>query len=142
MREVWFFIFDFQFLTSQRQLNIGEIDYSKFNSGGGEIEFEPQRSPQRMSLPLDCRLNLAHTFFPIENELLHTWYGEIHNVHIPKKKTHNSVHNILSCSCKNEGLIKGIIIVHLFTVETTLASIHGIFNNFLNYYHPIFSTCD
>ena len=82
MREVWFFIFDFQFLTSQRQLNIGEIDYSKFNSGGGEIEFEPQR----MSLPLDCRLNPAHTFFLIENELLHTWYGEIHNVHIPKKK--------------------------------------------------------
>lgn len=146
MREVWFLIFDFQFLTSRWQLNIDKIYYSKFNSGGGETEFEHKgEAPQKMSLPLDCHLNLSHTFFPIENERLHTWYGEIHNVHAPtkkKKKNRNFVHNILSCSCKNEGLIKDIIIVHLYTVETTLASIHGIFNNFLNYYHPIFSTCD
>lgn len=100
---------------------------------------------QKMSLPLDCHLNLAHTFFPplrMHDYILDMVKYTMYTHPKKKKKTRNFVHNILSCSCKNEGLIKDIIIVHLYTVETTLASIHDVFNNFLNYYHPIFSTGD
>lgn len=63
------------------------------------------KTSQRMSLPLDYHLNLAYTFFfSFENKPLDTWYDAIQNVHTHKKNC-NSVHNILSCSCKNEGLI-------------------------------------
>lgn len=83
-----------------------KIDYLKFYNRGGETEFKPQKQDITKNV-ITTRLSLKpciYFFFSFENKPLDTWYDAIQNVHTQKKNC-NSVHNILSCSCKNEGLI-------------------------------------